>query len=384
MAKARTDPLADRRLYTGTSTPAEREARGELLRYCLARGATVEQLLEAVREGRLATLPLEFALTSSRRYTLTALARKSGVPAPYLRAALLAFGYPNPRPREKAFSEEDILTAKALAIFLAADLPRNELLDVARVIGQSLAQAASVIRTFIGDALILPGDNEHELGMRYVAAVEELAPQLAPVLEQALRVHLREQATRDVIGRAEREAGTLSHPREVGVCFVDLSGFTKFGERVATEQVGALGTRMAAMCIEVAQPPVELVKTIGDGGMFVSTDLDALLDAECALAGRVEREGKEFPTMRAGTAYGPAVFRLGDWFGATVNRASRIVDVAKPRAILVDEPTRTRASGRFEWSRGRRRNLKGIDGRIPLYELSTGAPPRRRRLTRQR
>jgi adenylate cyclase len=184
-----------------------------------------------------------------------------------------------------------------------------------------------------------------------------------------------------VIGRAEREAGTLSHPREVGVCFADLSGFTRLGERVPTEHVGSLGTRMATMCIEVAQPPVELVKTIGDGGMFVSTDLDALLDAECELADRVEREGDDFPTMRAGTAYGPAVFRLGDWFGATVNRASRIVDIAKPRAILADAPTRARAAKRFEWNRERRRNLKGIDGRTALYRLSTGAPGPRRRLS---
>ncbi len=380
MPRARTDPLADKRLYAGATTPAEREARGELLRYCFAHGASVEQLLEAVREDRLSTLPLEFAMTSQRRYTLTALARESGVPAPYLRAVLLAFGYPNPHPRERAFSEEDLHTAQALAIFLTAGLPRRELLDVARVIGQSLAQTASVIRSFIGDALMQPGDSEHELGMRYVAAVEELAPQLAPLLEQALRIHIREQATRDVIGRAEREAGTLSHPREVGVCFADLSGFTKLGERVGTEHVGALGTRMATLCIEVAQPPVELVKTIGDAGMFVSTDLDALLDAERELAEKVEGEGEEFPTLRAGTAYGPAVFRMGDWFGATVNRASRIADIAKPRAILADAPTRAKSASRFTWTRERRRSLKGIDGRMPLYRLSIAGEVRRRRL----
>jgi adenylate cyclase len=376
---ARNDPLSDRRLWVGVSTPAEREARGELLRYCLARGASIDQLREAVREDRLATLPLEFTLTSRRRYTLTALATRAKVPAPYLREALLALGYPNPRPRERAYSEEDLHTARALAIFLAAGLPRRELLDVARVIGQSLAQTANVIRTFIGDALIQPGDNEHELGMRYVGAVNELAPQLAPMLEQALRVHIREQATRDVIGRAEREAGTLSHPRQVAVCFADLSGFTRLGERVATEQVGALGTRMATMCIEVAQPPVELVKTVGDAGMFVSADVDALLDAQRLLADRVDAEGEDFPTMRAGTAFGPAVFRLGDWFGATVNRASRITDAAKPGTILVDPETRGKAAERFHWSRERRRSLKGIDGRIALYRLASDQPPPRRR-----
>jgi adenylate cyclase len=188
-----------------------------------------------------------------------------------------------------------------------------------------------------------------------------------------LRIHLREQATRDVISRTEREAGAVSNTREVGVCFADLSGFTRIGERVPVEQVGALGARMAALCMEVAQPPVELVKTIGDGGMFVSADVDALLDATRALAQSVEHEGEQLPTMRAGVAFGPAVVRLGDWFGATVNRASRIADIAKPRTILADGATHARSTRELAWRRTRRRSLRGIDGRTPLYRLDLPA-----------
>lgn len=374
MSPTKADPLDDPLLYLGVAGDAERGARRELLRYCHTQGASIEQLHEAVREDRLATLPLEFALTSGQRYTFTAIARESGVPAPYLRAMLLALGQPNPKPRERRYSEEDLRVAQALAVFLAAGLPREELLEVARVLGQSMAQAATAVRLFIRNALMQPGDSEHELGMRYVAAVEQLAPQLTPVLEHQFRIHLREQATRDVISRAEREAGAGSHTREVGVCFADLSGFTRLGERVPAEQVGALGTRMAALCIEVAQPPVELVKTIGDGGMFVCADVDALLEATRALAQNVEHEGEQFPAMRAGIAFGPAVVRVGDWFGATVNRASRIAEIAKPRTILADGATRARSTHALAWKPTRRRSLRGIDRRIPLYrlDLSTG------------
>jgi adenylate cyclase len=128
---------------------------------------------------------------------------------------------------------------------------------------------------------------------------------------------------------------------------------------------------MAALCIEVAQPPVELVKTIGDGGMFVSPDIDALLDSVCILAKRADAEGEEFPPMCAGIAWGPAVPRVGDWFGSTVNRASRIADIAKPRIILADEATREQAKRHLEWTRTRRRRLKGIGGRSPIYRLVT-------------
>ena len=373
MSPRKDDPLDDPLLYVGVARDAERGARRELLRYCHTQGASFEQLRAAVREDRLATMPLEFALTSGRRYTLTAIARESGVPAPYLRAMLLALGHPNPKPRERRYSEEDLRAAQALAVFLAAGLPREELLEVARALGQSMAQAAAAIRLFIGNALIQPGDSEHELGMRYMAAVEQLAPQLTPLLEHQFRIHLREQATRDVIERAEREAGAVEHTREVGVCFADLSGFTRIGERVPAEHVGALGARMAALCMEVAQPPVELVKTIGDGGMFVSADVNALLDATRALAENVEHEGEQLPTMRAGVAFGPAVVRLGDWFGATVNRASRIADIAKPRTILADGATHARSTRALAWRRTRRRSLRGINGRTPLYRLDLPA-----------
>ena len=371
MSAPKADPLDDPLFYLGVASDAERTARRRLVRYCYERRASVEQLREAVRESRLSTLPLEFALTKGGNYSLSAIARASGVSSSYLKAMLLALGHPTPKPRERRYSEEDLRTAQALAVFIAAGLPRQELLEVARVLGQSMAQVAAVVRRFIGNALIQAGDSEHELALRYVAAVEQLAPQLTPVLEQQLRIHLREQATRDVIGRAEREAGIVGRTREVGICFADLSGFSKLGERVPAEWVGALGTRMASLCVGVARPPVELVKTIGDGGMFACADVDALLDATSELAQSVEYEGEQFPTMRAGIAFGPAVVRVGDWFGATVNRASRIAEIAKPRTVLADGATRAQSASRFGWRPTRRRSLKGIDGRIALYRLDT-------------
>jgi adenylate cyclase len=75
--------------------------------------------------------------------------------------------------------------------------------------------------------------------------------------------------------------------------------------------------------------------------------------------------------MRAGIAFRPAVVRVGDWFGATVNRASRIAEIAKPRTVLADGATRAQSASRFGWRPTRRRSLKGIDGRIALYRLDT-------------
>ena len=38
---------------------------------------------------------------------------------------------------------------------------------------------------------------------------------------------------------------------------------------------------------------------------------------------------------------GPAINRDGDWFGSTVNIASRVADAAKPGEVLLTDATRS-------------------------------------------
>jgi adenylate cyclase len=70
-----------------------------------------------------------------------------------------------------------------------------------------------------------------------------------------------------------------------------------------------------------------------------------------------------------GVAYGAATARAGDWFGATVNLASRVTDMAKPGRVLATEAARQGAGPDFEFKRRRRRSLKGVEGRTQLYSL---------------
>ena len=66
--------------------------------------------------------------------------------------------------------------------------------------------------------------------------------------------------------------------------------------------------------------------------------------------------------------------RLGDWFGATVNRASHIVDIAKPRTIVADAAAREHSTRGLAWKPTRRRSLRGIVARNPpLYRLDLPA-----------
>jgi adenylate cyclase len=371
MPEPETDELQlDDELYAGADTDSERAARHELLELLASRGATIDQLRDGVRNQTLATMPLELALSEERHYTLTDVSREAGVDSPYLRQVLLSLGHPNPRPRERAFSDRDLALARLVRVFLDEGLDREGLLEIARVIGHSLARTAAVIRAVAGTQLIDPGDSEATVAMRYATAAEELLPMIGEILQYELRVHVREQATHDVITRTQLESGERSSTRLVAVGFVDLSGFTEIGSYSSAHRLGVIGSRLSALAAEVSDPPVELVKTLGDGAMLVSTDTEALVSAICELAERVGREGDDFPPMRAGISFGPAVSRGADWFGPSVNAASRFVELANGSTILADEEVRQRAGERFDWTRKRHaRRLKGLDGRPKVYSL---------------
>src|SRR3954466_3935431 len=251
-------------------------------------------------------MPLEVLLSDERKYTLTDMAREAGVDSPYLRQLLLSLGHPNPRPREHAFDKQDIEMARLLCLFLEAGLHKDGLLEIARVIGHSTARTAAVIREVAGSELIEAGDSESAVAMRYATAAETLLPLLGEILKWELRVHVREQATRDAITRAELASGELSGTRTVAVGFVDLSGFTELGSYSSPQRLGMIGSRLGALAAQVTDGSVELVKTLGDGAMLVSTDAEALVEAVCELAGRVAEEDDGFPQLRGGIAFGAA------------------------------------------------------------------------------
>jgi adenylate cyclase len=66
-----------------------------------------------------------------------------------------------------------------------------------------------------------------------------------------------------------------------------------------------------------------------------------------------------------------AVSRAGDWFGSSVNLASRVTSAARPGSVLVSESTREAIGDddRFTWSFAGARHLKGIKSDVKLYRV---------------
>lgn len=345
-----------------------REGRLALLGHLAADGVPLDELREAVVAGRLALLPVERALAGDgRRYTAREIAEISGIDLELLRRFSAALGVPYTDPDEPRATEADLEAARRIRAFRDAGLPEDGMLQVARTIGMGTARIAEANRELVIRTLAQPGDSERDLALRFAAAAEFMMPLIGPTLVHALQANMLEQIRRDVIATTDLASGAIGGTVDLTVCFADLVEFTRLGEEVPAEELGLVAGRLEEMATAVAEPPVRLVKMIGDAAMFVSTEAEPLLRASLALIAAAEGEGDEFPLLRAGLATGSTLPQSGDYYGRSVNLASRITGVARPGSVVVDQATHDVVGDGFAFTFIGERRLKGIDSRTELF-----------------
>ncbi len=347
----------------------KRAARLELLEHLHRQGVPLAELKQAIAEDRLALLPAERVLADKKKYTAAQVVKRADITPELFADQRRAAGLPVAPEDEVAYSDADVQAARRLKEGLEAGLDRDAMLEGARAFGQAASQAAAAARALVGESFIRPGDTEHDVGLRIAEAARTLQPQTVKTLQYLYETHLREQVRSDVVAGADLAAG-VTGTRQVAVCFADLVGFTKLGEQVGPEDLGAVASRFRVLASEVARPPVSLIKMIGDAAMLVSPEPEPLLEAALTLVKETDRE--DLPQLKAGVALGEALNRWGDWYGAPVNLASRVTEVALPASVLASTEVRDAAADSFTWSFAGRHKLKGLRGELELYRCRPG------------
>jgi adenylate cyclase len=146
--------------------------------------------------------------------------------------------------------------------------------------------------------------------------------------------------TTNIIGGFEKvltDAGLLRIVfRPPAICLLDLTGYTRLtherGDDAAADLAERLGRLVNRSTLERGGRPV---KWLGDGVMVHFRDPGSGVLAALEMVEGVAAAG--LPPAHVGLHAGPVLFQQGDYFGRTVNLASRIADYAQPGEVLVTQ-----------------------------------------------
>jgi class 3 adenylate cyclase len=213
------------------------------------------------------------------------------------------------------------------------------------------------------------------------AAKEALAAEKVKTEELLYNVLPQEVAARLRDGEAIADAFS-----DVSVIFVDIVGFSGLAKRLSPGHLVQTLNRFFLLADKCAERHgIEKVKTIGDAYLAVaggtaSTDgnAKAAILFGCDLIGETrllaEQEGIDIK-LRVGIHSGPVVggvvgsSRLAyDYWGDTMNIASRIEGVAEHNGIAVSASTYYQARPHFEFESGETLTLKGV-GDTEIYRV---------------
>jgi len=337
-----------------------------------ARGHSLEDLRKAGREGRLAFGFAEDLFPKPEAWiTVEEVARDTGLEPKLIERILVILGAP--LGRERLLNDEDVKALRHCARVLAAGFPLVAFLQLVRVYVQSLRRIADaevrLFHLYVHEPMIRDGVPELEMAEEMGGLAGDVLPLAAPLTDYLHNRYLRFFLEQDVVGHMESELDAAFHLGQVPVtlCFIDLTGFTRY-----TEEEGDLeALDVVENFVETVQatmpPKATIVKTIGDEVMVVSPEPTSLTEWAVDLLGRFPQR----PQPRVGIHCARAVYRDGDYFGTHVNLAHRVVSRAQAGEVLVTdwvvEAVEAREGLAFEPIG--EVNLKGFPAPTPLYSV---------------
>ncbi len=349
--------------------PEGHGARVRLLDRLLRGGYRIDELQAAAADGTLTALPTLLLLGGPSRLSARESAAKAGLDLGFVLDVRRANGVAVTDPDVPALSEADQAVGALTRAATDAGVSAEQVLGAARVMGHALRQVADQFSEIVSDLSYDPELDEAELADRFAAQVAALQPLIDQLITLGLRVHFREAVRDAAVAAAERSGRGHLGTRDIAVGFADLVGFTRLGEELPPEQLERVASRLAELAATAADPPVRVVKTIGDAVMIVAPEPAALLDTMLRLVDLADAEGSGFPQVRVGVAAGPAITRGGDWFGSPVNLASRLSAIARAGSVLTTEAIRETTGDRFHWSAAGTRRIRGVHGAVPVFRV---------------
>jgi adenylate cyclase len=337
----------------------------EMARYCAAHGDWLEVFVRwAIPPGQ------------STAYDRDELARRAELDPDVFARVLAAAGL---RDRQYGY-EDDLEAARLMATALKFGFPLEPLLQIARVMSDSLGRVSeAMVRLFhvhVHEQFRAQGLSGPEL----MAATQNLADPMSDLVDPfVMYLHRKawERANREdmILHLLEEAAPPSAEPGEIvrTILFVDLSSFTPLTEAMGDAAAARIVERFSDMVRDTAADcDGQVLKQIGDEFMLVFPDPQHAVSFGVGIqrAGAAE---PRFPALRIGAQSGSILYREGDYVGANVNLAARVTSAAQRNQFLVTDAVRQTVDlDGITFEEVGARSLKGVSEPVDLYEVRSG------------
>ena len=315
-----------------------------LLDYLTERGATIEQMVEAHRNGMLPGVAGDLVTQGKTPMAkVRDIAAESGVSLPRVLRALLAAGIPADPDTEVPAELVRLMEAFEQGAELMGD---EAILAFTRVLGGTaitIAEAAvALFFAELGPGTVREGPDElarARISEAATTAFTQVPDVLARMVMDAFeRAQRRAERARSWLAPFSAEEADAEGPTEVvALGFVDLVGSTAWAQTMNLRDQNLALTRFeSAAWSSAILAGGRVIKTIGDEVFFVAPTADAAcrIGTEVCHAAAFD---PLLPAARGAVGIGPAIPREGDYFGPLVNLLARLVKVGEPGEFIVTE-----------------------------------------------
>ena len=342
--------------------------RAALIDLALREGADEAQLVHAATQDNLMWVAMEKVLTGRAGMTGQEAADAADVSFEFFTSIWQALGLPAGELSSPVFDRRDVAVLRTLGAVNVV-FTEEDIAETASVVGRAMAEVSTsltdIFRRRIAEPFYDAGGTETDVVLRLSALRSMLVPTMAPVLETALQRHLDSAIRSEIGARMEDLLEPGADNRILSVAFVDLVGFTAVSERLSAADVRSVAAKLLrAGEATVSQHGGRVVKGIGDAVMFTAPDPVRAAQAAIEICEAASADD-DMPDARAGIGHGPVLPGYADYFGRTVNLASRLCSAAKPHEVLIHvdgaapDEEEWRAAG-LSVSPRKVRKLKGI------------------------
>jgi adenylate cyclase len=342
-------------------------------------GIPLDGLGAAIRSGQVSLdfldEPAYERFSALGGLTFAQLAEQTGVPVELLMLIREATGSSPPLPDDRV-RDGELPYVEFIAFQIASGFNPVAVQRLLRAAGDSLRRLAETESAWWNSEVMAPAmaagkRADDTFGADFVTRMVVLAER---AVIELYRLQQAKTWTANIIESLEvmlAAAGLhsrLEHPP--AMCFLDITGYTRLtqerGDAAAAQLADELGRLVQRTSSTYGGRPG---KWLGDGVMFHFPNPGPGVVAALEMVEGVAEAG--LPPAHVGLHSGPVIFQEGDYYGQTVNVASRIAEYARPGEVLVSQEVVEAAGGVVVAFREIGPvELKGVAGATRLFAAS--------------